>query len=234
MAGTIEGVAFQRAYDKGGSHFHDLHLHDCGFDICGLSMVKVPARMSRVQGVRISRCRVVNSEIMPCVFEDVVVEDLSTNPILLVWASFFRRVKLVGKIGKLNLNLPPAAFCQDARILEQFESARAAFYAETDWALDISEAKLLGLRCKGVPLQLIKRDPHTQVVLDKQGRYGGHEVLGAGFAQAFPATHSVLRGFDASDDQAMLLTASLAAPKARREEEKGAIAELRTLGFLEA
>jgi len=84
-----------------------------------------------------------------------------------------------------------------------------------------------------VPLQLIKRDPQTQVVLDKQGRYGGHEVLGAGFAQAFPVTHSVLRGFDASDDQAMLLTASLAAPKARREEEKGAIAELRTLGFLE-
>jgi hypothetical protein len=31
----------------------------------------------------------------------------------------------------------------------------------------------------------------------------------------------------------MLLTASLAAPKARRDEEKGAIAELRTLGFVE-
>ncbi|WP_255469244.1 hypothetical protein [Achromobacter sp. UMC46] len=46
-----------------------------------------------------------------------------------------------GKIGKLNLNLLPAAFCQDARILEQFESARAAFYAETDWALDISAAR---------------------------------------------------------------------------------------------
>ncbi|WP_035212327.1 hypothetical protein [Achromobacter marplatensis] len=230
---SIQGAAFRKAFDKGGSHFRDLHVHDCTFDNCGLSMVRAPARMSRVQGVRISQCRAVNSEIMPCIFEDVVVEDLSTNPILLVWASFFRRVKLVGKIGKLNLNLAPTAFCTDARVLEQFASARAAFYAETDWALDISEAKLLGLRCQGVPLHLIKRDPQTQVILDKQGCYGGHQALGAGFGQAFPVTDSVLRGFDESNDQTLLLAASLAAPKARRDAEKGAIAELRALGFLE-
>ena len=45
-------------------------------------------------------------------------------------------------------------------------------------------------------------------------------------------TDSVLRGFDESDTQSMLLTASLGAP-ARREQEKGAIAELRRLGFVE-
>ncbi|WP_255469243.1 hypothetical protein [Achromobacter sp. UMC46] len=46
-------------------------------------------------------------------------------------------------------------------------------------------------------------------------------------------THSVQRGFDESGHQTLLLTASLAAPKARRDAENGAIAELRTLGFLE-
>jgi hypothetical protein len=171
--------------------------------------------------------------IQPCLFEDVLIEDLSTNPILLVWASLFRRVKFAGKIGKLNLNLTPTAFCTDARILEAFAAARAAFYAETDWALDISEAKLLGLRCEGVPLHLIRRDPHTQVIVDKQGRYPGYQALGADFVQAFPGAASVLHGFDKSPDRSMLLTASLAAPKARRDEEKGAIAELRTLGFVE-
>ncbi|CUJ77347.1 hypothetical protein [Achromobacter dolens] len=148
----IEGKEFRMALDKGNAHFHDLHLHDCAFDNCGLSMVKYPQRMSRVQNVTLSQCRVVNSEIKPCVFEDVVVEDLSTNPILLVWAAFLRRVTLKGKIGKINLNLTPEAFCTDADRLQQFETARAAFYAETDWALDISEARLLGLRCEGVPL----------------------------------------------------------------------------------
>ena len=63
--------------------------------------------------------------IQPCMFEDVLIEDLSTNPILLVWASFFRRVKLVGKIGKLNLNLTPTAFCKDERLLDQFAVASA-------------------------------------------------------------------------------------------------------------
>ena len=90
------------------------------------------------------------------------------------------------QIGKINLNLVPEAFCTDAAILDQFAQARAAFYAETDWALDISEAKLLGLRCEGVPLHLIRRDPQTQVILDKQGRYRGQQVLDQSFAQAFP------------------------------------------------
>lgn len=174
------------ALDKGNAHFHDLHLHDCAFDNCGLSMVKYPQRMSRVRNVTLSQCRVVNSEIKPCVFEDVVVEDLSTNPILLVWASLFRRVTLKGKIGKINLNMTPEAFCTDADRLQQFETARAAFYAETDWALDISEARLLGLRCEGVPLHLIRRDPQTQVILDKRGRYRGQQALDASFAKAFP------------------------------------------------
>ncbi|SSW66567.1 hypothetical protein [Achromobacter agilis] len=170
---TIEGATFKLAFDKGNAQFRDLHVHDCAFDNCSLSMVKYPGRMSRVQNVRLSKCRAVNSMIKPCVFDDVVVEDLSTNPIL------------------------------------------------------------LGLRCLGVPLHLIKRDPQTQIILDKQGRYPGHQALDKSFAQAFPLADSVLRGFDASDEPSLLLAASLAAPKARREEEKGAIAELRRLGFVE-
>ena len=82
-----------------------------------------------------------------------------------------------------------------------------------------------------MPLHLIRRDPQTQVILDKQGRYRGQQVLDQSFAQAFPVTDSVLRGFDESDTQSMLLTASLR--RARREQEKGAIAELRRLGFVE-
>jgi len=229
----IEGQELRMALDKGNAHFHDRHLHDCAFDNCGLSMVKYPRRMSRVRNVTLSQCRVVNSEIKPCVFEDVVVEDLSTNPILLVWAAFLRRVTLKGKIGKINLNLTPEAFCTDADRLRQFEAARAAFYAETDWALDISDARLLGLRCEGVPLHLIRRDPQTQVILDKRGRYRGQQALDASFAKAFPVADSVLRGFDESDKPAMLLTASMGAPKKRRDEELGAIQELRRLGFLE-
>lgn len=50
----IEGQEFRMALDKGSAHFHDLHLHDCAFDNCGLSMVKYPQRMSRVRNVTLS------------------------------------------------------------------------------------------------------------------------------------------------------------------------------------
>ncbi|MPT29210.1 MAG: hypothetical protein E2602_20440 [Achromobacter sp.] len=54
----IEGQELRMALDKGNAHFHDRHLRDCAFDNCGLSMVKHPQRMSRVQNVRLSNCRV--------------------------------------------------------------------------------------------------------------------------------------------------------------------------------
>lgn len=43
----------------------------------------------------------------------------------------------------------------------------------------------------------------------------------------------MLYAFAESPNQSMLLTATLAAPKAWWDEAKGAIAELRTLGFVE-
>ena len=77
---TIEGQTFLMSYDKGGSHFHDLHLRDCTFDNGALSMVKHPKRMSRVRNLRLSQCSAINSMIKPCVFEDVLVEDRPPTP----------------------------------------------------------------------------------------------------------------------------------------------------------
>ncbi|WP_272909279.1 hypothetical protein [Achromobacter pulmonis] len=42
-----------------------------------------------------------------------------------------------------------------------------------------------------------------------------------------------MRGLDESDKPAILLTAPMGTPKKRRDEELGAIQELRRLGFLE-
>ena len=134
---TIEGQTFLMSA-KGGSHFHDLHLRDCTFDNGALSMVKHPKRMSRVRNLRLSQCSAINSMIRPCVFEDVLVEDPSTNPILLVGLSFF--AGSCARQDRQDQSQPvPEVFCTDAAILDQFAQARAAFYAETDWALDISE-----------------------------------------------------------------------------------------------
>lgn len=68
----------------------------------------------------------------PAVFEDVVVSGLKANPLLRVWSSFFRRVVISWKIGKLNFNLCPWTFCKDPAVLSSFSEARAEFYSGTD------------------------------------------------------------------------------------------------------
>lgn len=227
----FDGAQFSQKFDNGGASYSEAVHVNCAFDNCGLSLSKRPGKMSVVSRVDVSCCSAANSEIGPCVFEDVLVRDLRTNPILLVWSSFFRRVKLAGKIGKLNINLAPWGFCTDPDVLSSFATARSEFYAGTDWALDISEARFLAFRCAGVPLDLMRRDPETQVILRK-GVFPGMQAIDQRFKNAFPETYDSLKIFCDSGDEEALRVVPLAAPKSRKDDWKGGIAELRTLGFL--
>lgn len=227
----FEGAQFSRKFDSGGASYLDTAYVNCAFDNCGLSLSKHPGKMSVVSRVEVSCCSAANSEIGPCVFEDVFVQDLKTNPILLVWSSFFRRVKLAGKIGKLNINFAPWGFCTDPDALSRFATARSEFYAETDWALDISEARFMAFRCAGVPLDLVRRDPETQVILRK-GAFPGMQAIDQSFKSEFPETYDSLQIFCDSGDEEALRVVPLAAPKRRRDDWKGGIEELRRLGFL--
>ncbi|WP_448132836.1 hypothetical protein [Stenotrophomonas rhizophila] len=229
---TFEGMNFKRKFDDGGSTFSDASYTSCVFDNCGLSLCKRPDRMSVVSGLTVSECYVVNSEIGPAVFEDVVVNDLKTNPILLVWSSFFRRVKFSGRIGKLNFNLRPWGFCTDSDVLSRFAEARSQFYAQTDWAIDISEARFLAFRCEGVPLHLIRRDPETQIILRKDA-FPGMQAIDDDFKSDFPEVYASLASFDESDQQEALRVVPLAAAKKTKDDWKGGIAELRVLGFIQ-
>ncbi|GHH51402.1 hypothetical protein GCM10009090_13620 [[Pseudomonas] boreopolis] len=218
-------------FDDGGSTFEDIGLNGCVFDNCGLSLAKSPEGMTRVKGVVATKCKVVNSEIGPCVFEDVVIDELATNPILLIWSSFFRRVRLSGKIGKIGINVPPEAFFTDSKVLHDFSVAREAFYRETDWALDISDAKFVDFRCEGIPLDLIRRDPETQVVIRKS-MLPRLEVFERGFRKDFRELYFSLVDFLESPRQEELLVVPLGAPKARRDAWASGIGELRSRGFL--
>jgi len=228
---TLDGANIEMKFDDGGSTFVDAIYTNCIFDNCGLSLCKRPEKMSKVKRISVHGCHAVNSSVGPCEFEDVLIHDLKTNPILLIWSSFFRRVTLSGKIGKMNVNVEPWGFCTDVDVLSRFSKARADFYRETDWALDISRARFLDFNCRGVPFDLIRRDPETQVVLCKVDFPGVH-ALDEGFNERFPEVYSHLKGFSKSDDQEVLLVVPLAAPKSRKDDWRGGIAELRALGFV--
>lgn len=227
---NIDDQQFRMVFDDGGKVFESLRVTNSSFDNCGMSLSKRPSRMSSVRSVHVSNCKVINSEIGPTVIEDVQVDGLEVNPILLFWSCFFRRVSFSGKIGKIKINLEPFAFCTDAGILAAFAEQRAAFYEATNWALDISRARLVDFAFKGIPLDLIRRDPQTQVIIRKRD-FGRLDSLGSRFADAFPETHTRLSIFRDSDAEEVLLVVPLAAARKRREDWEGGIAELRCLGI---
>jgi len=224
----FESRNIKMAFDDGGSSFESLRIIDCNFDNCGLSLSKRPESMSVVRDVLVSNCNVMNSEVGPTVFEDVVVDDLGVNPILLFWSCFFCRFVFSGKIGKIKINVEPSAFCKEGAVLAKFAEMRSKFYEQTDWALDISRAKFVDFSCKGVPLNLVRRDGETQVVLRREG-FPGLDALGAGFDKTFPETYTRLSIFEESRADEVLLVIPLAAPKKRRDDWAGGVAELRKL-----
>ena len=80
-------------------------------------------------------------------------------------AAAFRHVLLAGAIGKLMIT-GDASPSRPQRIQELFEGANKEFYAQVDWALDISQAEFEDSCCfTSVPYKLVRRDPATQAVI---------------------------------------------------------------------
>ncbi len=53
------------------------------------------------------------------------------------------------------------------------DQANAAYYESVDWALDISRAESVELQLRGIPAELIRRDPETQVVVTRKAAMAG-------------------------------------------------------------
>lgn len=62
--------------------------------------------------------------------------------------------------------------------------------------------------------------------------FSGVDMLGTQFASPFPETHTRLSIFGESIAEEALLVVPLAAPRKRREDWAGGIAELRRLGIV--
>lgn len=95
--------------------------------------------------------------------EDVTVHNLKrlgSSPLFL-WGCVYRRVKLSGRISglKINRSLGP-----ENQALQSAHDRRVeAFYRDSDWALDISEAQFPGsVTFEAIPGDLIIRNPQTQ------------------------------------------------------------------------
>ncbi|WP_406725815.1 hypothetical protein WJ438_15680 [Streptomyces sp. GD-15H] len=123
-----------------------------------------------VQGVEAKRCKLDNCGAHGVLFRDLLVEDLAVAGGLLLEGCVFENVTLRGNIGKVVTTPPNSTLPEEVR--KSFEEAMRAIYQETEWALDIREAKFSDADFYYVPGELIIRDEETQFLLRRESFSG--------------------------------------------------------------
>ena len=101
-----------------------------------------------------------------------------------------------------------------------------------DWALDISEAQFTDFSMRGVPAELVRRDPATQVVVTRE------KALRTGWREQLSPTNTlwpfVIDMFLRDDEPDIVLVA----PKGKRKPKLASLIEglneLRCVGVAEA
>ena len=129
---------------------------------------KIKILRSVLSDVRIINCEETACNFSGVVFENTLIDGLNTNETFCIRASVFKHVILKGKIGTLvfdPLLLPGITRHEDQ---DYFDRVNREFYKNLDWALDIREARFYECDLLGVPSNLIRRDPQTQMVIKRE------------------------------------------------------------------
>ena len=134
---------------------------------CAIVQVDDPAYPIRVADSAITGTRLVNSAAFGVRFEDITVTDCPTpaDPAYLD-GCLFRHVVLRGRLGSWIFNEMSKSVPDDRR--KAFAEAGQQFYAEGEYALDITEAVFESASMFSLPGDLVRRDPETQFLVRKE------------------------------------------------------------------
>lgn len=176
---TFDDICFESRYDRPlwpwqrGRSFEDAVFRRCVFENICLSLTRDPRRRSHVRNVTVTDCEVGSVGIGPVIVEDVQITNLKTRLLVQTWGAVFRHVTFSGKIGQVMFS--PIVAPGNASPAEQqaFDQANAAFYETVDWALDIREAAFRDADLRGVPGNLVRRDPATQMLITREAALRG-------------------------------------------------------------
>jgi hypothetical protein len=129
-----------------GKVFANASFERCVFDGC--------SGRGTVRNVTAKKCTYKGTQPFNTILEDVTIEDLTTGSATLVVSNcLFKHVTLKGKLDTLFIK------ATDPRVDPK------KYYAEVDWALDIREAEFHDIDLRGVPPELVRRDPETQIAI---------------------------------------------------------------------
>lgn len=183
MTRIFEGEVFRGWSDRNSSKvFSDLEFRGCHFVGCRVSSTRDPRRRSRVERTTLKDCEQTGCTLDAAIVEDVLVDGLKTNGLFQVWGAVFRHVTLRGNMGRLMISPLVATALATLSQQKGFDIANHQYYESTDWALDIREAAFEEADLRGVPGNLVRRDPESQFVLTRErgleGRWRNLDLRG--------------------------------------------------------
>ncbi|MFJ6328303.1 MULTISPECIES: hypothetical protein [unclassified Rhizobium] len=205
----------------------DIQLDGCVIDNCLLSQHQSNGSRSVVRNVRISNSRFVGCQLGPARVEGVEIAKCTANDLVIAWGTIFSHVKLTGNIFSLKINTI-VEFSAGAQAQSLYDRSREEFYRSTDWALDLSEARLASFDSAGIPGRLFRLDPETQGIVQRSKLDSGWEGRIPAGNPWLPWIYNML----STTDKDVVLAAPLAKPKAQREKYLAGLQELKSLGFV--
>ena len=161
----------------------DVELRRCTFVDCQHPGWHQPNERPVLRRVNLVRCHARASELGPVIAEDSTIDTIWFHRGIwgpqLIAGCAFRHVVIRGNVtGGLRFGISPGwhrPSVPPSIAEDPFHQANAAFYADVDWALDISEANFTSVEMSwcDIPARLIRRDPETQVVVTRESVAAG-------------------------------------------------------------
>jgi hypothetical protein len=169
-----------REFDTGRTR-SELRFVGCFFQSCsvGLSTDDLVNRVHLVNA-EFCNCCVAGCNATAAIIEDVLVDGLKTSNLFQTWATIFKHVKFKGKVDRIMLSDLFHPGHPDSKFQKVIAQANSCYYADVDWAIDISEAEFKDFDCRGVPARLVRRDPETQVVVTRDRAIAAGTAIAAG------------------------------------------------------
>jgi hypothetical protein len=213
---------------SGATLFEHARFDNCCFFNCRLSFTNDLRERCTVRDVWLTNCEGISSDFGCAVFENVVADGLKFDDLMIGWANRFKHVVLKGKIGPIKINRTPLNINLTQDAIEAFDRDHSSFYADVDWAIDISQAILTTFELQGVPADLVRRDPETQVVVRRKN------ALAKGLSKRLRASGNEwaisIELFLSRNEPDLLLVAGKGKKKPMRDRLMAGIQELRELG----
>jgi hypothetical protein len=151
-----------------GATFCDYEFVQCRFEHCFLGALRDPSRRPTARRISLLGCSALRCHVIAPILEDIMVNGLDSEANLILWAPAFRHVTIAGPICNLMVNIDEDPAGELDPINAEFRKANANFYSTVDWALDISKAEFSDVSIRGVPAGLVRRDPESQVVIQRE------------------------------------------------------------------